>query len=48
MGFGIKPMQVQLENDGERKTVIVNQAGTVYVSKDLAGEEIEIAYEVTE
>jgi len=41
-------MQVELENDGERKTVTVNQAGTVYISKNLAGKEVEVAYEVQE
>lgn len=41
-------MEVTLEGDGERKTVEVNKAGNVYISKALAGEEIEIAYEVQE
>jgi len=41
-------MKVELEGEGERKTVTVNDAGTVYIKKDLAGKEIELAYEVVD
>lgn len=39
-------MQVKLENDGEKKTVEVNEAGNVYVGRSFAGKTVEIAYEV--
>jgi len=41
-------MQVELDNDGERKQVTVNEAGTVYLGQHLAGKEITLAYEVSE
>ena len=41
-------MQVELENDGERKTAVVNSAGNIYIGKKYAGEEIDVAFEVQE
>jgi len=41
-------MQVELENDGERKTVKVNSAGTVYLGTEYRDKTVELAFEVQE
>jgi len=39
-------MQVTMENDGEKKTVTVQESGQVYIGKKYEGKEVELAIEV--
>lgn len=41
-------MQVELENNGEKRTVDVDSRGRVYIGREYADESIEIAFEVQE
>jgi len=41
-------MNVELEASGERRTATVNKSGSVYLGKEYAEKEIEVAFEVIE
>lgn len=41
-------MNVELENDGEKKTVTVGQNGQVYIGQKYVEKEIELAWELKE